>query len=179
MGNIGRVPRQRCATPSGIKIPLELLILTPELEGARNSVEQAFGSRLFDGTRRHRDLQLWLGDRLMAFRMYRWILLWHPLATSPLTLAPLAHRELCPVHKLSYQSFKPPVTMFSSDTRNIWGLHTDDIVARIRFSETRGDTDHPNAEILHGFAVRIGTRTQCHSFDMHEYMTWTLACLTP
>ncbi len=65
VGDIG-VPRQQCGIPLGIKIPVALLSMVPELEAGRNMVEEAFGTRLFDGTRRHRDLQPWLGEHICA-----------------------------------------------------------------------------------------------------------------
>ncbi len=135
IGNIGSVPRRHCGTPLGIKVPIELHCLLPELRLGRNFVEEAFASRLFDGTRRHREeLQPWLGNHICAFRIYRWILLWHPEATSPFQPAPPAFPQLWAVNRQSYLYFKPPVRLFSAETRSTWGIRDDMMLEQVHFA---------------------------------------------
>ncbi len=139
IGNIGSVPSLQCGIPLGIIIPKDVLCQAPELYAGRGRVEEAFGSCLFDGTRRHREVQPWLGNHTCAFRIYRRMMLWHPEAASPFHPAPQDIQPLRAVSRQSYLYFKPPVALFSEATRNRWGIRDDQMIDQVRFAENEGE----------------------------------------
>ncbi len=47
-------------------------------------------------------------------------------------------RPLCAVSRQSYLYIKPPVALFSEDTRMFWNIHDDYMIEQDRFDENEG-----------------------------------------
>ncbi len=43
------------------------------------------------------------------------------------------------MNRQSYLYFKPPVTLFSTETRKVWGIHDDMMLEQVHFTENETD----------------------------------------
>ncbi len=143
MGHLGSIPQNLRQTPLGSKIPLALRHLAKELKHGRKLLEHVFGARLFTPAAHismDASWQPWVSLEPYGFEPFRWIMLWHPCATTPLVPAPIQLPELCPFLRISYEYYLPPMELFAEETRQVLGEHDHELPARIRY----GHVHHPS-----------------------------------